>query len=53
MAPSFNLEILGVLNAYILPISRNIRGTIATPATPSSVAPVKYAKPFADPKTEN
>ena len=38
MAPSFNPEILGVLNAYILPISRNI-GCYSTPCTPSSVAP--------------
>ena len=37
MAPSFNPEILGVLNAYILPISRNVGGAIAPP---SSTAPV-------------
>ena len=31
VAPSFNLEILGVLNDNILPISRNIVGAIAPP----------------------
>ena len=34
MTPSFDLEILGVLNASILSIWRNIGGAIAPPAPP-------------------
>ena len=34
MAPSLNPEILGVLIAYFLPLSRNIEGAIAPPAPP-------------------
>ena len=31
MEPSFDLEILGLLNANILPISKNVGGAIAPP----------------------
>ena len=34
MAPFFDPETLGVLNAYILPSSRNIGGAIVSPAPP-------------------
>ena len=34
VAPYFDLKILGVLNATILPISRNIGGAIAPPVPP-------------------
>ena len=34
MVPSFDLEILGVLNSNISLISRNIGGAIAPPAPP-------------------
>ena len=33
-APPFDLKILGVLNAYIVPILRNIRVVVAPPAPP-------------------
>ena len=39
-APSFDLEILGVLNANILPISRNIGGAVAPPH-PQFLGPYK------------
>ena len=41
MAPSSDLEIFGVLNTYILPISRNIGGAIV-PQAPLVSAPLKY-----------
>ena len=36
-APSFELEILGMCNAKILPILRNVRETVAPSATPVTV----------------
>ena len=41
-APFFNLEILGMLNATILSISRSIWGAIASPAPPSTRALNEY-----------
>ena len=39
-APSFELELLGMCNAKILPILRNITGNCSTLSTPSSGAPM-------------